>query len=217
MISAERFAKGMTFDEYVTFVGTAENLAREGMTMGLSAPRRDYSAFLRERYLKTRLSASQAAAMAWLAAQPGGPARIMVLSEEWSSDCRRDVPYLQRLAEAGGLEMRIFTRDGRSLTKERPDPSTSPNADLMLATMNRRGDREFASIPVAVFFDAQLREVHRYIEMPAVFRKDAIMFPLRERGAAAFFAVFETPFYDVWANAAIDEILSAIYDKRMTA
>lgn len=216
MINAERFAKGMTFDQYVAFVGTPENLAREGMTLGASAPRRDYSAFLRERYLKTRLTASQAAAMAWLAAQPGGPAKILVLSEEWSSDCRRDVPYLQRLAEAGGLEMRIFTRDGQSLPKGRPDPSTSPNADLMLATMNRRGAQEFASIPVAVFFDAQLREVHRYIEMPAVFRKDAVLGPLRQRGGAEYFAVFDSPFYDVWANAAIDEILSAMYERRMT-
>jgi len=29
VITAERFAMGMTFDEYVTYVGTPENLARE--------------------------------------------------------------------------------------------------------------------------------------------------------------------------------------------
>ena len=29
VVTPERFAKGMTFDEYVTYTGSAENLARE--------------------------------------------------------------------------------------------------------------------------------------------------------------------------------------------
>src|SRR5258706_423462 len=130
----------MTFDEYVKFVGTPENLAREafgGVYPG-PKPRGDWSGFLRERYAKARLTDYQAAAIRWLAARPGGPAKMLVISEEWSSDCRRDVPYLQRLADAGGLELRVFTRD--------------------------------------------------------------------------FFAMIETPFYDVWADAAIDEILSALHE-----
>ena len=62
-----------------------------------------------------------------------------MISEDWSSDCRRDVPVLQRLAEAGGLELRIFNRDGKKiLSQRRPDPALAPdgNHDLMLEFMN---------------------------------------------------------------------------------
>jgi hypothetical protein len=229
VVTRERFAKGMTFDEYVKFVGTPENLAREGSTLAGAAPRRDWSEFLRERYLKTRLSAPQAAAIAWLTAQPGGPAHALVISEDWSSDCRRDVPYLQRLAEAGGIEMRIFTRDGAKLLKDRPTPADSPNADLMLSYMNRRDGKEFASIPVAVFFDRDFRELYRYVEFPAVYHKDRLVAKLRgprpgetaeqtkARGGRDFFSMLETPFYDVWADAAIDEIISALHERQVMA
>src|SRR5262245_11736047 len=126
-MTPERFAQGMTFDEYVKFTGSPENLAREGFDIrrfSLVRPRVDWSAFLRERHAKARLDDSQATAIRWLAAQPDGPAKVLVISEDWSSDCRRDVPYLARLAETGGLELRIFTRDGEKMhTKGLPDPA----------------------------------------------------------------------------------------------
>src|SRR2546428_3651787 len=116
IVTAERFARGMTFDEYVKYTGTAENLAREGFgsyfpdSGSMSAPRKDNSGVLHERYANARLTDQQVAAIKWLAAQANGPAKILVISEDWSSDCRRDLPWLARLAEAGGLEMRIFNR-----------------------------------------------------------------------------------------------------------
>ena len=126
-MTPERFARGMTFDDYVKFTGSPENLAREGFDIrrfSLVRPRVDWSGYLRERFARARLSAEQTAAIQWLAAQPGGPARIAVISEEWSSDCRRDVPYLARLAQAGGLELRIFPRDGDAmLMKGLPEPT----------------------------------------------------------------------------------------------
>src|SRR5712664_2035968 len=68
-VTAERFAKGMTFDEYVTYAGSPQNLAREafgsyypdGGAMGI--PRKDNSAVLRERYGRTRLADYQVAAI----------------------------------------------------------------------------------------------------------------------------------------------------------
>jgi hypothetical protein len=229
VVTSERFGRGMTFEEYVRFIGTPENLAREGMTLATSAPRRDWSSFMRERYAKASLTDAEAASVRWLAAQPGGPARILVISEDWSSDCRRDLPYLQRLADAGGMELRIFNRDGGSLLKGRPDPTQSPNADLMLAYMNRRDGKEYASIPVVVCFDRDFNELHRYIEFPAIYHKDALVAKLRgarpgeteaetrERGARAFFAMLESPFYDVWARAALAEILSALHERQVLA
>ena len=118
-VTAERFAKGLTFEQYVKYAGSPENLAREAFGGyfpdggSFAAARKDNSAVFRDRYAKARLSEPQAAAIKWLAAQPGGPAKILVISEDWSSDCRRDVPVLARLAEAGGMELRIFNRDGK--------------------------------------------------------------------------------------------------------
>src|SRR6202795_5200888 len=145
----------MTFDEYVKYAGSAENLAREAFGSyfpdggARGAPRKDNSAVLRERYAKARLSDEQAAAIKWLVAQPNGPAKILVVSEDWSSDCRRDVPVLARLAEAGGMEMRIFNRDGKkTLGTRRPDPAAAPDAnhDLMLEFMNGKSGAEWASV-----------------------------------------------------------------------
>src|SRR4029077_13001127 len=110
-MNAARFAQGMTFDDYVTFTGSPGNLAREGFDIRRFShvrPRVDWSGFLRERHAKARLTEAQTAAITRLGAPAGGPAKVLVTSEEWSSDCRRDVPYLARLAEAGGLELRIF-------------------------------------------------------------------------------------------------------------
>jgi len=131
VVTGERFAQGMTFHDYVTSVGTPENLEREA-GWWLGPQRHDFSGLLRERYDHVGRTEAQAGAIRWLAAQPNGPTRMLVISEEWSSDCRRDVPMLARLAEAGGLELRIFPRDGRRLGRgPRADPAESPNADLV--------------------------------------------------------------------------------------
>src|SRR5262245_36951065 len=156
-VTPERFAKGITFDEYVRYAASAENLAREAFggyfpdAGSIGAPRRDNSAVFGERYARARLDDHQVASIRWLAAQPGGPAKVLVVSEDWSSDCRRDVPMLARLAEAGGMELRIFNRDGKKiLATRRPDPASAPDAnhDLMLEFMNRKGGGEWASVPV---------------------------------------------------------------------
>ncbi|HSB41738.1 MAG TPA: thioredoxin family protein [Methylomirabilota bacterium] len=236
VVTPERFAKGRTFEEYVTYSGSAENLAREAFGSyfpdggSKPAPRRDNSAVFRERYARARLGDQQVAAIKWLAAQPGGPAKILVISEDWSSDCRRDVPWIARLAEAGGLELRIFNRDGkRILGTRRPDPAAAPDAnhDIMLEFLNAKDGGEWASLPVVVVYTKDLRELHRYIEYPAIYHKDPIRAhqqaarggesaeQARERGMREFAAMQASPFFDVWASAGIDEILSALYEKRL--
>jgi len=236
-VTAERFAKGMTFDEYVRYAGSAENLAREAFGGGyfpdggsMGGPRKDNSAILRERYAKAKLTDQQAAAITWLAAQPGGPAKILVISEDWSSDCRRDVPWLQRLAEAGGLELRIFNRDGKKiLGVRRPDPAAYPDAnhDLALQFMKKDERGEWAALPVAVFFTKDMQELHRYIEFPAIYEKDRVRAAqnaaragetaeqAKERSAKEFAALQAGPFFDIWASAGIDEILSALHRKAL--
>jgi hypothetical protein len=82
----------MTFEEYARYVGSPENLAREAWggyfadSGSKPTARKDNSAVFRERYARARLSEHQAAAIKWLAAQPDAPARILAISEDWSSD-----------------------------------------------------------------------------------------------------------------------------------
>jgi thioredoxin family protein len=236
VVTPERFAKGRTFDEYLKYVGSPENLAREAFGSyfpdggSIGAPRKDNSGVFRERYARARLSDDQTAAIKWLAAQPGGPANILVISEDWSSDCRRDVPMLARLAEAGGLALRIFNRDGRKiLGTRRPDPAAAPDAnhDIMLEFLNAKDGGEWASVPVAVVYTKDFQELCRYVEYPAIYHKDRIRShqqatrpgesaeQARERGMREFAAMQAGPFFDLWAAAGVDEILSALYEKRV--
>jgi hypothetical protein len=236
-VTAERFAQGMAFDQYVKYVGSPENLAREAFGGGyfpdggsMGGPRKDNSAVFRQRYAKARLTEQQAAAIKWLAAQPNGPAKLLVISEDWSSDCRRDLPVLARLAEAGGIEMRVFNRDGKKiLGTRRPDPAGYPDAnhDLALQFLKKDDRGEWAAVPVAVFFTKEFKELHRYIEFPAIYRKDEIRARMnaprpgesaeaaKDRSMKEFVALQASPFFDMWASAGVDEILSALHETHM--
>lgn len=223
MVSAGRFGQGMTFDQYVAYTATPENLKREASMAGA---RRDWSGLLREVYATTRLSDAQRAAWQWLTAQPGGPARVLAISEEWSSDCRRDIPVLARVADTAGLELRIFPRDGQRFSSApEPDPRESPNADLMAQYLNRRDGQTFQSIPVIVFFARDMRELYRYVEFPLVYHKDRIRAAqtaakpgesaeqTRERATREFMELQASPFFSVWRDAAQAEWISMLYEQ----
>src|SRR6266581_8450541 len=234
VVTPERFAQGMTFDEYVKYIGSPENLAREAWggyfpdAGSIGASRPDNSSVFREGYARARLADHQVAAIKWLAAQPNGPASILAIAEDWSSDCRRDVPMLARLAEAGGLELRIFNRDGKKiLGTRRPDPAAYPdgNHDLMLQLLNPKNGGEWASLPVATFYTKHMQELHRYHEYPAIYHKDLIRGHMqqarpgeteaqaKDRDRQEFLAMQASPFFDIWASAGIDEVLSALHEK----
>jgi hypothetical protein len=232
-MTPERFAGGLTWEDYLRVVGSPENLAREGFDVRRATalrPRLDWSGYLRDRHARARLTDAQAAAIRWLAGRPDGPAHVAVLAEDWSSDCRRDLPYLARLAEAGGLALRVFARDGDvMLRKGLPDPAAGGNADLVVAYANEKDGQRFATIPVAVFFTRDFVELYRYVEYPAIYHKDRVLRHLRAaragetdeqtraRVAGDIGALFESPLFDVWAQAAVAEILSALHERLLTA
>ena len=216
VITAERYAQGMTFDEYVAYIGSPENLQRAAN----SGPRRDYSAFFREAFEQGRLTDDQEAALRWLVAQPNGPARMLVISEEWSSDCRRDVPMFARIAEASGMELRIFTRDGQQYDVPAGDP------DIMAPFLNRKDGQSYRSIPVCAFFTKDLEYLYHFTEYAAIYDKERVVVQnirapkpgespdeTRARADREFGEVQRSPFWRIWASAAVDEIVSALHRK----
>ena len=227
VVTPERFASGMTFDQYMAFIGTPGNLEREaGWWRG--PERMDWSGPLRAWYEGLTLRADQVAAIRWLTAQPKGPAKVLVISEEWSSDCRRDVTILGRLAEAAPLELRIFPRDGQRVGRgPTADPAESPNADLMNEFLRERHGQTYQSIPVVVFYTSDLEYLYHYTELPALYHKERLAAAMQvarpgetreqawERFLRDWGAMQQSPFFRLWAGAAIDEMLSALHERHL--
>ena len=223
MVTPERFAQGMTFDQYVKFVSTPENLKREG---SFSMPRRDYSEFLRKAFEAAQLTDAQREAWQWIVAQANGPAKMLVISEDWSSDCRRDVPMLARLAQLGGLDMRIFPRDGHKLSAlPVPDAKESPYADVMTPFLRTRDGETFQSIPIAAFYTKNFEHMYTYMEFPQIYRKDRVRPALSapkpgeskeefaKRSLSEFFAFQQSSFFQLYASAAVDEIIAMLHER----
>jgi hypothetical protein len=217
MVTAGRFGQGMTYDEYVAYMATPENLGREG-TGG--APRVDRSGYFREAFARARLTDDQAAALKWLVARPNGPARMLVISEEWSSDCRRDVPTFARMAADTGMELRIFTRDGQRFD------APAANPDLMDQFLNRKKGQTFRSIPVCAFYTADFDYLYHFTEYPAIYDKDRVVQQhiraprpgespeqTRERADREFGELVNSPFFRIWTSATVDEIISVLHRK----
>lgn len=123
VVTLERFGQGMTYDEYMETVKV--NKAR-----------------IEEYYANISLGSDQTEALRNLVGAEGGPAKMMVIGEDWCGDVVRELPVLARVAEAAGLELRIFPRD--------------ENHDIMNEFLK---EGLYMSIPVAVFYD----EGHEYI------------------------------------------------------
>jgi hypothetical protein len=75
---------------------------------------------------------------------------MLVLGEDWCPDVFRGMPVLKRIAEASGMEMRVFPRD--------------QHKDIMAEFLN---SGEFESIPVAVFYTRDHEYILHWIERPA--------------------------------------------------
>jgi hypothetical protein len=227
VVTPERYASGMTFDEYVAYIGTPENLAREGSG---GTVRRDFSGFFRNAFEKSHLTDAQLTALKGLAAQPGGPAKMLVISEDWSSDCRRDVPTFARIAAETGMELRIFPRDGQKFSDAHvPSMAEAPdsNADIMAEFLNHKNSTTWQSIPVCVFYTRDLEYLYHYTEYPAIYEKDRILEQLRRpkpgetpvqaqaRYAQDFPALQASEYFRIWACAAVDEIVSALHRRML--
>ena len=130
VVTKERFATGMTYKEYI----------------GQIAVNKDR---FEENYKNCEISAEDKAFFTKVAKMPNGAAKVMVIGEAWCPDVTRGMPAAARVAEAGGLEMRVFPRD--------------KNLDIQNEFLK---EGKYQSIPVVVFFTKDQQELCRWIERP---------------------------------------------------
>jgi hypothetical protein len=131
VVTAQRFAAGLTYQEYT------ERIQRN-------------QAKFEYNYDETRLADDDARVLRELGSRPDGPARVLALAEDWCPDVFRGLPVMARIAEAAGMELRIFPRD--------------ENADIMSEFLS---EGKHQSIPVFVFYTSDQRYLAHWIERPA--------------------------------------------------
>jgi thiol-disulfide isomerase/thioredoxin len=102
-------------------------------------------------YNNFKVTPEETQALQELVQRPDGPTKMLVLGEDWCGDVIRGMPVLARIAEAGGLEMRVFPRD--------------EHHDIMNEFLK---NGEWMSIPVAVFYTKDHQYICHWIERPAV-------------------------------------------------
>ena len=136
VVTPERYSQGMTYDQYMDTVKV--NKAR-----------------IEEYYANVSLDSEQTARLQELASHENGPSRMMVIGEDWCGDVVRELPVLARVAEAAGLELRIFPRD--------------ENHDIMNEFLK---EGLYMSIPVAVFYDQGHEYICHWIERSEVANRE---------------------------------------------
>ena len=132
VVTPERFSEGFDYPSYMDQIKV--NKARfEGFYDGFKVSAED-TAFFKE-----------------LTQRPNGPAKMMVIGEDWCGDVIRGLPVLARVAEAAEIPISIFPRDS--------------HPDIMNEYLNKG---EFLSIPVAVFYTADHKYICHWIERPEI-------------------------------------------------
>ena len=132
VVTPERFSRGFDYPSYIDQIKV--NKARfQGFYDGFQVSPED-TAFFKE-----------------LVQRPNGPAKMMVIGEDWCGDVIRGLPVLARIAEAAGIPISIFPRDSHT--------------DIINEYLK---EGKYMSIPVAVFYTADHQYICHWIERPEV-------------------------------------------------
>jgi hypothetical protein len=183
VVTAERFASGMTWQQY------QQHIKRNGDKFAYN-------------YDETVLSDGDVEALRSLAAKADGPAKVLALAEDWCPDVFRGLPVMVRIAEAAGLELRIFPRDA--------------NLDIMGEFLNHG---EHQSIPTFVFYTKDHHYIGHWIERPAKANAEmgqvAALFQGKEQDEAmARYNEFQQgPVWASWRQATVREIGDLLREK----
>ena len=130
VVTPERFSEGFTYESYIEQIKV--NKAR-----------------FDEFYNSFGVTAEDAEALRELSSRPNGPAKMLVLGEDWCGDVIRGLPVLARMAEVAGWEMSVFPRD--------------QHHDIMNEFLK---NGQWMSIPVAVFYTKDHQYICHWIERP---------------------------------------------------
>ena len=131
VVTPERFAAGLTFKDYIAQINVNKDRFEEF-------------------YKTAQLTADDAAFFRRAAGLPNGLNKILVIGEDWCPDVFRGMPAMARIAEAAGIELRVFPRD--------------KNLDIINEFLN---EGKYQSIPVCVFYTGDLKYIAHWIERPA--------------------------------------------------
>jgi hypothetical protein len=130
-VSPERFAAAKTYEQYLASI--TQNLHK-----------------FQENYAQTHVPEEYTMRLRRSVARPGGPARLLVIAEDWCTDVYRGLPVLQRVAEAAGIDLRVIERD--------------QNLDV---AEHFKKDGQFLSVPTVICFTRDFRYLDHWIERPA--------------------------------------------------
>ena len=176
VVTPERFAQGLTYEEWMAAIDRNQDRFREN-------------------YEATELSEEDVRAFRELVARPDGPARCLALGEAWCPDVFRGLPVMARIAEACGMELRVFFRD--------------QNKDIMAEFLNQ-GEHE--SIPTFVFYTRDHRYLCHWIERPALANEEMHLMRQifenrpREEALADYLAFQKGPVWARWRQETVREI-----------
>ena len=104
-----------------------------------------------EYYRSSPLSEDDLAFFRRAASVPHGAVNIVALGEAWCGDVYRELPTVARIAEASGMNLRIFLRD--------------ENPDIMDQFLSNNGKSR--AIPVFVFYTREMEYITRFVERPS--------------------------------------------------
>ncbi|MSP79192.1 MAG: thioredoxin family protein [Dehalococcoidia bacterium] len=86
---------------------------------------------------------------------PGGPAKVLVIGEDWCPDVYRGMPTIAAVADASGMDMKVFPRDS--------------HLDIMNEFLNQG---QFQSVPTVVFYTKDYSYIMHWIERPESVTKE---------------------------------------------
>jgi hypothetical protein len=132
VVTAARFAQGLSYADFVAQAGVNQD---KFVANGASVP----------------LSEEDASFFRKAVAHPRGPAKMLALAEAWCGDVYRELPTAARIAEATGMELRVFLRD--------------QNLDIMEEFLSNNGKSR--AIPVFVFYSKDLEYLTHWTERSA--------------------------------------------------
>jgi hypothetical protein len=176
VVTPERFARGLTYEQWMAAIDRNQERFREN-------------------YEAAELSEEDVRAFRELVARPEGPAKCLALGEPWCPDVFRGLPVMARIAEASGMELRVFFRD--------------QNKDIVAEFLH---DGEHESIPIFVFYTRGHRYLCHWVERPALAEEEMYLLRQvfkgrrREQALADYLAFQKGPIWARWRRETVREI-----------